>query len=130
MTAFNQTITNALNLFGPQATNQWGVMVWGVDNWAYSSFDLPVVLDKAIGNSLSLTDVIETLHDIGILMEETLTLDVDMSDEGLSDAAGYMRLFGNVANAENRALTSYTNITDQASAYTSVPRPVTSYTTN
>lgn len=129
MTTFNQTVTNTLNLFGPQDTNKWGVMVWGVDNWAYSSIDLPIIDYKLIDNTMTLDSSVTTLLELISVITNSLSLDVDMTDEEVFDGAGYNRLFGNQANAENRPLTSYTNIADQTSVYTSVPRPTTSYTT-
>jgi hypothetical protein len=130
MTTFNQTITNSLNLFGPQDTNKWGEMIWGIDNWAYSQFDLPIVIVKLIDNTMLLDNTVETLYDVGVLLENSLALTNNMTDEYLSDENGWLTFFGNSTNAENRALTSYNRVTGQATAYTSVPRSTTSYTTS
>lgn len=129
MTTFNKTITNQINVFGPQATNMWGVFVWGVDNWAYSSFDLPVYVTKEIDNIQTLVDDWSTTLSQFMNLAETISVAVDMGSEEIIDQNGFIRLFGNQENAENRALTSYTNVADQATAYTSVSRSVTSYTT-
>jgi hypothetical protein len=128
MTNFAITINNSLNLFGPQDTNKWGAMVWG-DNWAYSSVDLPVTVTKFLDNTMTLTGLVEIQKETVLLINNTLSLLVDMSDERITDQNGFARLFGDAENAENRALTGYTIVADQASAYTSVPRSTTSYTT-
>jgi len=54
MTAFTQTIVNSMNMFGGGLTSQWGVMVWGEDNWG-ENFPLIFSVQKVVSESLSQT---------------------------------------------------------------------------
>ncbi len=128
MTTFNQTITNSVNLFGPQDTNKWGAMIWGVDAWAYSQFDLPTSIEKLITNSLSLSDAVTTIVEHLITVTNSLSLTGDMYVESLIDSNGYYKVFGVDTNAENRPLTSYNNLSDPATSYATLVDPGTTYT--
>lgn len=115
-------------MFGPQETNKWGAFVWGVDNWAYSQFDLPVTLDKVVANSIGSTSVIVTLLDIGVMIGNEMFLTGNMYDETVTDQNGYYRAFGYSRNAENRPLTGYNSLSDITTSYTLTVDPGTSYT--
>ncbi len=128
MTTFNQTITNSLNMFGPQDTNNWGVLVWGIDNWAYGAFDLPVTFYKVIFETMALDDSITTLFDAGMLINNSITLTGDMTDEYLIDRNGYYQVFDGGRNAETRPLTGYNSLSDTVTSYTQTADPGTSYT--
>ncbi len=128
MTTFNKTITNSVNLFGPQDTNKWGAMTWGVDNWAYSQFDLPTIIEKLITNSLSLDSLIDVFDNHLITIDNAMILSGDMYVESLIDSNGYYKVFGVDTNAENRPLTSYNNLSDPATSYATLVDPGTTYT--
>ena len=129
MTTFNVTLNNSVNLFGPQETNKWGSFIWGVDAWAYSQFDLAVTLNKLIENSLASDSTIVTLLDVGVLIENSMAIVVDMYDEAVIDSNGFYQVYGaSSRNAENRPLTSYNNTSDITTSYTIAAEAGTSYT--
>lgn len=122
------TISNGLNFFGPQPTNNWGSVVWGVDSWAYSSHDLPTIDIKSILNSLSLSNLTTTLLDLRRTITNSISIAGDMTLESLIDAAGYSRIFGESANAEDRPNTGYTKLSDQTAAFIQLPETSTTWT--
>lgn len=128
MADFVKTISNNLNLFGPDRPNFWGSAVLGQDNWGYGNNDLITVTYKVIGEVLSLADTLAI--SIGYIRTFTasLTLTAYMTDERLLDAAGYAYVFGTSANAENRPLTGYNRSTDITTTFTTLTNTTTTWT--
>lgn len=126
MADFNITISNTLNVFGPQKTSRWNSMVWGTGFWGYGDFDLITTIDKVITNSLSLSGANLTLNPTKVI-SNSIAVSGDMLSENISDSAGYNLIFGSSKNAESRPLTSYTSIDSGTATYTQVASPGTTW---
>lgn len=62
MAAFEQTITNSLNVFGASPPNLWGVMLWGQD-WGVSG-EIAKSIEKGIFENITSIDTIGKIADI------------------------------------------------------------------
>lgn len=121
MADFSTNINNSVNLFGPQDTNKWGAITWGVHAWGYGKADLDASLNKLIANSLSLTNTVSTDLNIGANISNSLSISGDLYSEYLQDSAGYFYATGNGSNLENRVFTSYNSLTDITTSFTTQP---------
>lgn len=107
MASFTIAYSNSVGLIGPGAATNWGVMVWGVDPWGFSS-DITVNVLKAIANNIFPSGAV-----LGFGVNKSVANDLattcDPSAEYLSDPAGYQYVFPRPStNAENRPLSSFT----------------------
>jgi hypothetical protein len=57
MADHTQTITNAMNILGVSAGNQWNVLVWGTDEWGASE-DLGTGVGKWLTETMGLDDAV------------------------------------------------------------------------
>lgn len=128
MATYFVTVNNSLNVFGPQDTNRWNEITWGVDLWGYGQDDLRTLVAKPIEEALSLASEISTVLIYFKTLSNTLSLDVDMFDESLIEENGYYRVFGVTGNNETRPLTSYNETSDITTSYTTAADVTTSYT--
>lgn len=99
--------SNSVGLLGPGASSNWGVMVWGVDPWGFSS-DITIRVGKSITNDITPTGAVFAF-DFEKSVVNTIDSTSDPSAEYLSDPAGYRYVFPRPStNAENRPLSSFT----------------------
>lgn len=127
MADFVKTISNNLNLFGPDRPNLWGTVLWG-QNWGYGNNDLIASVFKVISESLALTDSLSLSIGYIRTFSATIVVTGDMTEERLLDAAGYQFVFGVSGNAENRPLTSYNRATDYTTTFTTLTNTTTTWT--
>lgn len=125
MADFTKTIDNSLNVFGIEGPNVWGTVLWN-QNWGYGNVDLITAIGKLISESLTLTDSQTTGP--GKMISESLSILGDMYNEGISDPAGYSRVFQVDANAENRPMTSYSRQSSSSVSFTTGSTPSTTWT--
>jgi hypothetical protein len=125
MADFTITISNTLGVYGAEATNKWGVMEWG-DNWGYGDIDLVTTVYKLI-DAGSIASDSTVANSLGKTITNTLICNGDMYSEKLYDAAGYYIVFVKDSNAENRSLTSYSEINSGVGTYSQVSIPSTTW---
>ena len=53
MAVLTKTISNSINVFGLEETSKYGVAVYGADTYGTGGIDLPLVVIKAIQNTLN-----------------------------------------------------------------------------
>lgn len=121
------TISNGLNVHGIAPSNVWGTMTWN-QKWGSGDLGLPVTVEKFLAMETLTMDLVES-HDVTFIKTFSHTLSVagDLSNEGLSDAAGYNKLADGSANFENRVFTSYSEAAEPTTTFTEVPRPGTTW---
>lgn len=145
MADFNITVSNRLGVYGGELTNRWGTMLWTTNKWAYGDKDLPTVVTKVTGGTITMgsAPIKNVTHFLGntlvldsdailqaqkFITGNTITLTGDMYSEEMFDEAGYNRLFDRfVENAENRPLTAFTKINTGSASYTLVSIPSTTW---
>ena len=83
MADYSKTIANTLSVFGPEPTEKWASattdtspMIWGTDNWAYGTSDLPIAFTKGIFNSVLSDSMIALRHYRFLTNAITLTDDL------------------------------------------------------
>lgn len=126
MADFVKTITNRINLFGIDNPNKWGTMLWG-DNWGYGNNDLIIVFNKYLSETITLTDSLSLSIGFSRTFTNSVLLTGDMSFEGVSDPAGYNRVFGDSTNAENRPLSSYNSYSVYDATFTTATNTLTTW---
>ena len=125
MADFTITVTNTLDLFGGLPANKWGTVEWG-QNWGYGDIDLITTVYKLI-DAGSIASDSTVANSLGKTITNTLICSGDMYSEKLYDAAGYYIVFVKDSNAENRSLTSYSEINSGVGTYTQVSIPSTTW---
>jgi hypothetical protein len=121
------TISNNLNVFGIDQTDDWGTMLWG-DNWGYGSNTLIKAVDKFLSETLTLTDATSPETSFNVSLFETLTLSGDMYDERITDTNNYNKVFGSSDNAEDSPKTAYADSDGSSPTYTATSTPSTTWT--
>lgn len=128
MADFTQTISNTVECWGGQAAQRWNSMVWGTNVWAFGDGALTLLLDygQLVSNTVTVTDAYTKSP--FKLISNTMIVSGDLASETIQDGNGYFILFGEAKNAENRVRTTYTQIADQTSSYTTFVNTSTSWT--
>lgn len=107
MTAWNQTISNTVSVYGIEPPNLWGVIVWGVDNWGFGSTPLIVKPISVYAESEAPTNS-SPLTNPKILYGESESPTYGHTRESLGDGGGFLYVFNlPTSNAENRGTTSF-----------------------
>lgn len=122
MADFNITISNSLNVFGPEGTNRWGGAwgnEWGAFLWGYGNVDLDTRVRKLISESLTPTDYFEISVYFYKVISETLEPTADMGSESLQDGSGYYYVFpDNTTEGENRDFPSWSEGSTSTQSFT------------
>jgi hypothetical protein len=121
------TISNNLNVFGIDQTDNWGTMLWG-DNWGYGDNTLIKAVDKFLTETLSLADSISLETTFNLMISEAMTISGDMYDERITDTNNYNKVFGSSDNAENSPMTGYARGSGSSPTYATVSTPSTTWT--
>lgn len=121
------TISNRLNVFGIDQTDNWGTMLWG-QKWGYGSNTLIKAVDKVLANSVTLTDSLSKETGFNKTISETMSVTGDMYDERIADTNNYTKVFGTSNNAEDAPRTSYSDSDGSVPTYTTVSTPSTTWT--
>lgn len=126
MADFTQTINNSLNVLGASPPTLWNDFNWGEQNWGADE-DLVTAVDKIIGNTTALTDAL--FFDIDLVLSfGSTSISSDLPSQTLEDSDGYFHVFrGGSTNAEDRPLTSYTEVSDGSSTWTESTPPSTTW---
>jgi len=72
MADHTQTVTNAMVIMGTSQGNLWGTFLWN-ENWGTSE-DLWTSIEKAIGNGISLADVLAGKDFVKAPLNNTITI--------------------------------------------------------
>ena len=122
MANYSVTISNTVNVFGPESTNKWGGSwgaVWGNFLWGYGNSDLDTRVVKLLEESLSLTDSVTVSVYFYKVISETLNPTTDMGSETLQDGSGYYYVFpDNTTDAENRDFPTWAEGSVTAQSFT------------
>ena len=126
MADFAITLSNFITLLGGDGTNKWGVMLWS-ENWG-SSQDVQVHVSKTFSESISLSDALSTIMNFNKTFSPTISLDGGPTNETLRDSNGYEYVFpSSTTNAEDRALTAYSEVAEPSTSYSSSTATSTSW---
>lgn len=117
------TITNYLTLLGGDLTSNWGVLVWGVDQWG-SSQQVVEDVGKLISNDLTSNSAISQ-KDADKLVSNNLAIDTDIVSEYLTNGIWYTVFPGNVTNANSQINTRYASGGAGTGTYSMVTSPTT-----
>ena len=126
MADFTQTITNEFQLFGPAPPNVWGTMEWG-ENWGDGNDVITSTHHFLDSQDVTLTD--------SYIREFVFTIDFGstsitsaMDQMTLVDSEGFYHIFrGNTTEAEERAITDYTEESSSDPGWSEVSSPSTSW---
>lgn len=126
MTDHTITITNEINVYGPEPTQKWGSMVWGVNLWGYENIDLYVSVFKPIAETIYCDS--DAIKKACKYISNNFSVDADMSSEGLSDQNGWDYLFvDNTTEGENRDFSTYTDVSSNTASYTDLTATSTTW---
>lgn len=126
MATFNVTVSNTLNVLGPDPTSMWGSMVWGTDDWG-STGDSYFTIIKYLGNSVSLSSTVSAGRIIAKQVSNTISCVADANLVGLLDAAGYYYNEKDGPDPDDRYFPTYTEDTDPSTTYTQASNPSTDW---
>jgi hypothetical protein len=125
MSDYTKTITNSVRVFGGASTDKWNSMTWGTNYWAFGDLNVVLGVGKVISESISLSDSLAKSPTKVIAV--SVSVAGDMSSETKQDSAGYYFVFGTGTNAENRPMTSYNQVSDNTTSFTSLADTSTSW---
>lgn len=126
MADYSQTVSNRINCFGQSPTTKWGVgaaytMTWGVSLWGEGTESLVREYERQLSETVTIDSALEL--SVAWYREPnmgSLSFDFETSNESLQTANGYYYVFIQPSsNAEDRNLSSYTEVTSSAAVYTS-----------
>ena len=119
MTAFAQTITNSLNLFGGSPSSLWLASNWNAFKWGQGTVTMIWNLDHIIANTLTVDSAIFSKDTIKVL-SNSLIFSSEMTYESLQDSGGYFYVYvPNTTNAENRSASTYASGSSGTNTWTS-----------
>ena len=144
MTDFTITISNTMNVFGISPTNQWGVMVWGIDNWGPSEIFqkdvFKVVVDAqamttayikdithTITNTLSFIDAIAKIPTV--TFSDTLNLSGNTPTIVEYDGNNYQYIWTKpTVNVDLKVISSYSSTVNASDTYSGTVNTSTTWT--
>jgi hypothetical protein len=108
------TISEELNVFGPQVANRWGFVTLGTDNWGYGA-RLDTKFFQNTGDSPSLSEVIgfdeAWVIKLQKVIGESFSLSGALNDINLRDGEGYYYNFPlPTVDAEDQDETAFTQV--------------------
>lgn len=119
MADFTQTISNSLNVFGLEGSTLWGAATWGTDLWGQGS-TTALNIDKPLtSETLTLTEDLQTEVVYNAILENSISIALDLTDETLQDSAGYYYVFTKpTTDADDRSLATYTEASSPTTTWT------------
>ena len=128
MAALTTTISESMNVFGPEPTNKWGTVLWG-ENWGIGDEDLETNVFKTQAETVSISDSITKVFNQVRSFSESFGVSDSLQDLNLRDSSGYYRNFTlPTDDAEDRAGTSYSTVASPGSSWTEASEPSTDWT--
>lgn len=130
MADYTKTITNSVNLFGGGPSTKWGeanspyTMVWGTALWG-QGFSLVFSFDKLLDNSVITSDLYA--KETQLLISNDLSINADLSNEGLSSGDWNVVFVPSTTEAENRVFTTWSAGSNSSTTYTCLPAGSTSW---
>jgi hypothetical protein len=129
MADFSITISNSVNVFGASPSTKWNDFQWGVGTWGEGTNSIIKEVDKALAETLTLTDALTLETDFVRTIDNSLALESDMSFEGLKSGEWSYVFTGPTTNAENRPAASFTIRANGSTVWTSGAATSTSWST-
>lgn len=125
MADFTKTIQMSVEVL--QQPNLWGTMIWGTDDWGYGA-SLNLEIGKLISESIDSNDTMS--KDVGkVLTAEAIASTFEMTDEEITDPAGYNRVFTTpTVEAESRQFSTFTETAAPTTTWTEGTEPTTDWT--
>ena len=144
MAALTQTVVNTMVVYGMAPTNQWGVMVWGENNWGGAA-EFPQTVYKVLSDSQVMTVgyVKDVTHTIGEILTfgdlfaklstttftDTLVLTGDVTSMVQCDANGYKYIFTKpTTNKDLDVVTAYSAVANSSDIYTAKSNTTSTWT--
>lgn len=125
------TVQNTINSFGPAPSSKWGTgtpynFTWGTSLWGEGSQDLITQLIKVIGNSISSTDtyVLAPRH---VFSMGSISSTMEMTVEYLTSNGWNYVFTGNVTDADERNLSTWSDVNSTDATWTATTDPSTSW---
>jgi hypothetical protein len=114
--AYNITISNSLNLFGPAPSDKWNQYNWNAFLWGEGTNDLVELVFKVISESIT-PDTTVTKIPLRII-ENSISPTSDMGFERLRDSNGYYHVFPDrTTEGEDRDFATWTQGSPSAASW-------------
>lgn len=122
MADYNKTITNHINVFGPESTNTWGGSwgaTWGSFLWGYGNVGLVTLVQKLISEAVVTTDLLTISAYFYQSISNGFAVAGDMGSETLTDGSGYSYVFpSDTTEGEDRDFPNWTSGTTSSQSFT------------
>jgi hypothetical protein len=110
MSDYSMTVSNSFELFGGAQTTKWDEFNWGEAVWGQGTLGVASDFTKIISEALVIIDDVENYVNFYLEYNNNLVMAFETSNETLYNDGWAYEFAAPSTNAENRALTVWTEV--------------------